>query len=503
MEATVGIDVGTQGLKVLVRDAASGRVLARASRAYGLLPRSGDSCAEQEPATWLEALQSALGEVLAAPGLEAARVTAAGVSGQQHGMVCLDAQQAVLRPAKLWCDVESAPEAAELSKAWGVVTPAGFTATKVLWLKRHEPENFAKMATLLLPHDYVNFVLCGRLAMERGDASGTGLLDVGAGAWDSERAKRVDESMLKLLPELVGPDAPVGKVTAAAAARFGLPEGALLAPGGGDNMMSALGAGAVQPGIFVVSLGTSATLFGYSASPVLDPSGTVAPFCDSTGGWLPLLCTMNCTAALEEVRAAFGLAHAELAELARREPAGCGGASFLPYFTGERTPNWPHASGALLGLRPGSLRPGLLYRAAMEGATFSILAGYRYMQSMGLKATELRLVGGGSKSPLWRQVIADCFQLAVLLPEEPESAALGGALAAAAMAAGIPVGKYVQEHQPPLSGEVVRPDPAAFEAYEAAFQRHQQAGRRLFEEPAAGHSRGDRSRSRSCPRRAA
>jgi len=481
MEVTLGVDVGTQGLKVLLRELAGGHVRARASRSYGLLARSSDNCAEQDPETWLEAMAGAIREVLASPGLEGARVVGVGVSGQQHGMVVLDASANVLRPAKLWCDTESAAEARELSEAWGIVTPAGFTATKVLWLKRHEPEAFAKMATLLLPHDYVNFMLCGRLGMERGDASGVGLLDISAGTWDAERAKCVDDSMLGLLPELVSPDAPFGKVSAAAASRFGLPEGALVAPGGGDNMMSALGAGAVADGTFVVSLGTSATLFGYSKAPVLDASGTVAPFCDSTGGWLPLLCTMNCTALLEEVRAAFGLSHAELTELARREPAGCGGVSFLPYLTGERTPNWPHASGALCGLRPGSLRPGVLYRSAMEGATFSVLAGYRYMQQLGLTATELRLVGGGSKNELWQQVIADAFQLPVRLPEEAESAALGAAMAAAAIASGAPVGSYVKEHQPPLSGTVVQPDPATASAYEAAFQRHQQCGQSLFE----------------------
>eukprot|EP00413_Alexandrium_margalefii_P014186 CAMPEP_0204549252 /NCGR_PEP_ID=MMETSP0661-20131031/24199_1 /ASSEMBLY_ACC=CAM_ASM_000606 /TAXON_ID=109239 /ORGANISM="Alexandrium margalefi, Strain AMGDE01CS-322" /LENGTH=162 /DNA_ID=CAMNT_0051556187 /DNA_START=10 /DNA_END=495 /DNA_ORIENTATION=+ len=160
---------------------------------------------------------------------------------------------------------------------------------------------------------------------------------------------------------------------------------------------------------------------------------------------------MNCTGVPEEVRAAFGLSHEALEELARAEPPGSCGANFLPYLQGERTPNWPHASGALLGLRAGCLRPGLLYRAALEGATFALLTGYRRMQELGLEAKELRLVGGGSKNRLWRQIIADVFQLPVQPLAEPESAALGAALAAAAAAADQPVGEYVCARPPPLA----------------------------------------------------
>lgn len=230
------------------------------------------------------------------------------------------------------------------------------------------------------------------------------------------------------------------------------------------------------------SLGTSGTLFCVSDSPVIDPTGTLAPFCDSTGRWLPLLCTQNCTLVLEEARAASGgLSREHLTSLAASEAPGCEGLTMLPYLTGERTPNWPGASGALLGLRPGMLgRPGLLYRAAMESATFSLLAGYGRMRGAScVEAQQLLLVGGGSGNALWRQVIADAFELPVKLPVEAESAALGAALQAAAVASGAQdVAAFVQAHPPALGEEVVEPK-SGLEMREA-FARHQHLGQLLF-----------------------
>ncbi len=242
--------------------------------------------------------------------------------------------------------------------------------------------------------------------------------------------------------------------------------------------------------MLVCSLGTSGTLFGVSNTPVIDPSGTVAPFCDCTGRWLPLLCTQNCTLVPEEIRSMYTDAdnrpqftQDEMTALAAQEP-GCEGLTILPYFMGERTPNWPHASGGCVGLRPGMLgRPGLLYRAALEGATFSLLAGYQTMLSYGVEAQQLLLVGGGSANVLWRQIIADAFGMPVELPPEEESAALGGALQAAAVAAGVDdIAVFVGDV---CTGEgevgVVFPcDPCARDALMEAFARHQKYGSDLF-----------------------
>ena len=419
-----------------------------------------------------------------------------GVSGQQHGLVAVDGDGVPVRPCKLWCDTESRAEAAELSATYGWAMAAGFTASKALWLKRNEPHNWERTRTVLLPHNYVNLWLCGVASAEAGDASGVGVLAEVDGAadggarYDAAKCAAVDERFLAMLPPLAGHDdllerdgAPACVLPEALEA-LGLPSDARVrvSAGSGDNMCSALGAGACVPGRMVLSLGTSGTLFGCSEAAVSDATGTVAPFRDATGHHLPLLCLQNCTSALNEVARGYGMPHEELARLAADEPPGCGGLTFLPYVSGERTPNWPHATGALLGVSPGLLRPGAVYRAALEGVTFALLAGYDRMRELGVDAKELRLVGGGSSNKLWRQIIADAFQLPLRFPAEPESAALGAALQAAAAFASAGVGSYVRDKaDPPLLPEVVEPDAATAAHYAVAFQRHQALGKKLFD----------------------
>lgn len=479
----LGLDVGTQGTKALVYDAGSGEVLGRGSVSYELVStRPGQ--AEQAPSLWVEACKESINDALSAAGSDweetAGRVKAMGVSGQQHGLVALDAGREVIRPAKLWCDTESAAEAEELSRLWGLTIVPAITASKLLWLQRHEPQHWERLAHVLLPHDYINLWLTGRLCMEASDASGTGLYNLAAGCWDASRLAALGDRAASCLPELIGPNEVVGSLRPELARELRLPPGVQVAPGGGDNAMAALGVGAVKEGSWVLSLGTSGTLFGPSSKPVLDPTGAINPFASAAGDFLPLLCTLNCTGATEEVRHSFGLSHEEITALAAKEAPGCGGATMLPYMLGERTPNWPHATGAILGLRPGMLRPGLLFRAAMEGATFSLLAGMRRLQDYGLAATELRVVGGGSNNKLWRRVVADAFQLPLRFPAEPEAAALGAALQAAAVHSGTPVADYVAAHPPPLEPEALQPAHEAAEAYRRAFQRHQQWGSCLY-----------------------
>ncbi|MCH2107041.1 MAG: xylulokinase, partial [Planctomycetes bacterium] len=244
--------------------------------------------------------------------------------------------------------------------------------------------------------------------------------------------------------------------------------------------MSAIGSGAVRPGVLVMSLGTSGTLFAQAEQPVVDPAGEIAPFCDATGHWMPLLCTLNCTTVTEEVRAGTGLDHEALTAAAGEVAPGCEGVSFLPYLAGERTPNWPHATGALLGLREGSLRPGLLFRAAMEGATFALAAGVDRLKELGVAADELMLVGGGSKNALWRQVVADVTGLRVRLPAEAESAALGGALQSLALAADAPLVDALRGQAVPLEDEAIEPSPEAQRAYQDALALHLDRARQLF-----------------------
>jgi xylulokinase len=336
----------------------------------------------------------------------------------------------------------------------------------------------------MLPHDYINYWLTGFFTMEASDASGTGLLDPTQRCWDSARLEAVGEpQLMEWLPaRLLAPNEPAGKLKPEIASQLGLPQGldVTVGPGGGDNAMAALGCGAVREGAMVLSLGTSGTLFGAAPQPVIDLSGAICPFCDATGRALPLLCTINCCSVVEEVRRLFNLDHETMAELIAEEPVGCHGVTMLPYLAGERTPNWPTATGTILGLRPGLLRSGVLARAAMEGVTFSLLSGLRVMESYGLRINELRVVGGGSKNASWRRIITDAFQLPLTFPIEPEAAAFGAALQAAAVTAGTAISDFIEHHPPMMEKEVLYPNPKHAEEYNSSFQRFQDLGHTLF-----------------------
>ncbi len=425
----LGLDVGTQGTKALLVDAAAGTVLARASAPHAFVPGLGPGHLEQQPEDWLTAAALCLRTVL--DGVDPARLHGLAVSGQQHGAVVLDGSGRVVRPAKLWCDTATAAEARELAQTLGRAVPTGFTASKLLWLCRHEPAAFARVRHVLLPHDYVNFALTGQYSMEYGDASGTGWFDPVSRQWDPQAVAAIAPNLAALLPPFVLPGGLAGTVTAAAAARFGLPEGLPVATGGGDNMMSALGSGATVPGVVVVSLGTSGTIFTRSDTPVVDPAGLIAPFCSSDGAWLPLLCVMNLTGVTEEVQRLTGLGHTALTDAARAVPVGCEGLLWLPFLVGERVPDLPTATGTLLGLRPGLLRPGHLYRAALEGTSCNLAAGLERLRALGVQPGEVRLAGGAAANALWRQVLADLFAVPVAPLVEAESAALGAAIQAA------------------------------------------------------------------------
>jgi xylulokinase len=428
----IGLDVGTQstkGLLVEVNADGTGRIAARASHAYDLIEGLGEGAAEQHPHTWREAVKDVLGQLL--KGVDRERIQGIGVSGQQHGLVVLDVDDEVIRPAKLWCDTTTVQEADEITERSRWSVPTGFTLPKLLWMKRHEPENFEAIESVLLPHDYINLLLTGKKFMEAGDASGSGAFDPEQRTYDEEILAWLDPKARSFFPKLVAADEPAGTVSARAAKEFGLPEGIPVSPGGGDNMMSAIGAGATAPGATVLSLGTSGTAFAYSAQPVVDPEGLIAPFCDSTGAWLPLLCTMNVTGVTEQIRKTFGNpSHVALTQLAEAIPAGSDGLLFLPYLQGERVPNLPHASGALLGMRHHNLTVGHLFRAALEGTALGLVSGVERMKELGLDVSSVRLVGGGSKNALWRQIFADALDVPVNVVAEPESAALGGAIQA-------------------------------------------------------------------------
>jgi len=435
----VGVDSGTQGTKTVVMDA-EGSVRGTASVSYGLIEGLPRGHMEQHPETWADAMNRTIRGAVKDAGVDPDKVRAMGVSGQQHGFVPLDGDGAVIRPAKLWNDTSTAGECSELTEALGGVDEVirltgnsilpGYTAGKILWLRRHEPDNYARLRHVLLPHDYLNYVLTGEFTMEYGDASGTALMDVRRRGWCIDVIDAIDPELVEWLPELRPSDQPAGTVMRSVASELGLGGDVLVSSGGGDNMMGAIGTGNTSPGKVTVSLGTSGTVYAYSDAPVVDPVGEVAAFCESTNGWLPLVCTMNVTVATELARRLLGLSHAELEAVVSEAPPGCDGLMLLPYLTGERTPNVPHGKGVLYGLTTASFTAGHLCRAAMEGVTMGLNYGFNRMRELGIEPVEIRLTGGGARNGAWRRIAADVFDVEVVTLKEEEGAAYGAALQA-------------------------------------------------------------------------
>jgi xylulokinase len=256
-------------------------------------------------------------------------------------------------------------------------------------------------------------------------------MDVRKRTWSTKVIDAIDRNLADWLPSLSASSQAAGMLRPELAEKYGFSRDVLVSAGGGDNMMGAIGTGNVAPGVVSASFGTSGTIYAYSAKPVVDPQGEIAAFCSSTGGWLPLLCTMNVTLVTEQFRRLFGWDHAELDYAVASAPAGAGGLTLLPYFDGERTPNLPRGTGVLAGLNRHTLTPGSLARSAMEGVTLNMNYGLRRLAALGLKPREIRVTGGGARSAVWRQLMADIFGVPVVAMVEDEGAALGGALQAA------------------------------------------------------------------------
>jgi xylulokinase len=436
MKTVCGIDLGTQSCKVVIYDYEKKTAAAQVQAPVDMIAEN-DGTREQKAEWYEEALKSCFGRI--DKSLRAG-IAAIGVSGHQHSFVPLDEKGKPIYNVKLWCDTSTAPECEELTKLaggekrliakTGLPMRPGYTAPKVQWLKNHKPKIFAKLAHILLPHNYINYLFTGLYRAEYGDASGTALFDVRRRKWAAGICAAVSPELTGFLPPLIESGDIAGKVNAAAAERYGIPEGALVASGGGDNMMSAIGTGTVKDGFLTMSLGTSGTLFGFSKTPVVDPTGNLAAFCSSSGGWLPLLCTMNCTEVSEQFRKLFGLEVKAFDAEAARAPIGAEGLAALPFFNGERTPNLPNGRASLNGITAANFKRENIARAAMEAAIFGMRIGLEGFNTLGFKAREIRLAGGGAKSPLWQSIAANVMNLPVRVPRESETAALGGAIQA-------------------------------------------------------------------------
>ena len=437
MSVYVGLDVGTQSVKLLAYDVDRGEVAAIASRPMQLVS-ADDGTREQDAQWWIDGIVACFAEL--DPALRA-RVRGIGVSGQQHGFVPVGAEGNVVAPVKLWCDTSTASDCDPIMDAVGGAQAcialagnpilAGYTASKLPWTRKHRADAYAAMDGILLPHDYINYWLTGERYAEYGDASGSGWLDVRTRTWSQPLLQAIDpdRDLAALLPPLVPTEATFA-LAPAIAARLGLGADVRVSTGGGDNMMAALGTGNVVAGRLTMSLGTSGTLFAHADQPVVDPDGRWAAFCSSGGGWLPLICTMNCTVATERMAALFNIPRGGGEALMAQTAPGAGGLVLLPYFNGERTPDLPNARGCLHGMDLHNTTPAHLYRAAMEGATYSLRNGYDAFTSAGLRFDTVLLTGGGSNSAAWRQLVADILDLPVKVPVQAEGAAFGAALQA-------------------------------------------------------------------------
>ena len=423
----VGVDTSTQSTKVLVVDAATGRVVARGQAPHTVSSGAGR---ESDPRQWWDALREALRQC-GAPAHEAAAVS---TGGQQHGLVTLDARGEPVRPALLWNDVRSAPQARRLveelggPKAWaertGSVPGPSFTVTKWAWLTENEPDAARATTAVRLPHDYLTERLTGQGTTDRGDVSGTG--------WWSSATESYDEEILghvgldaAALPGVVRPGEVAGTVRDSHDLPFS--KGTLVAPGTGDNAAAALGLG-LRPGTAVLSLGTSGTVYAVSTRRPADPTGTVAGFADARGDWLPLACTLNCTLAVDRVAA--------LLNLDREAVEPVSGVTLLPYLDGERTPNLPNASGLLHGLRHDTTG-GQLLQAAYDGAVQALLGALDLVLDEDAdRSTPLLLIGGGARGTAWQQTVRRLSGRPVQVPEAKELVALGAAAQAAGLLTG-------------------------------------------------------------------
>ncbi|MBD7951090.1 MULTISPECIES: xylulokinase [Oerskovia] len=445
-----GVDSSTQSCKVVVRDARTGALVRSGSASH-------PDGTEVSPDAWWAAFRTAA-EVVG--GLD--DVAALAVGGQQHGMVVLDADGEVIRPALLWNDTRSAGAAQDLiselgagdpgagAKAWaeavGSVPVASLTVTKLRWLRDAEPHNAARVAAVALPHDWLTWRIAGygprseglepdlgALVTDRSDASGTGYFD--ASADGGRGAYRTDLLELALgrsdvaLPRVLGPGES-GGVAAGTAAGAGVPDGALIGPGAGDNAAAALGLG-MRAGDVAVSIGTSGVVSAIATSPTADASGLVNGFADATGNYLLLGVTLNASRVLDATARVLGVDHAGLSRLALQAPAGADGLVLVPYLEGERTPNRPGASGTLHGMRLATMTPAHLARAAVEGMLCGLADGLDALRAQGVQVERLQLIGGGAQSEAVRRIAPQVLGLPVTVPEPGEYVADGAARQAA------------------------------------------------------------------------
>ena len=456
MKHLIGIDIGTSGTKTVLFDQ-TGLALSSETVEYPLYqPQNG--WAEQDPNHWWQATVSTVQSVIKKSKVKAETIAGIGLSGQMHGLVMLDAEGNVLRNSIIWCDGRTTKQCAEITEKVGkkrlmeiTANPAleGFTASKILWVRENEPEIYAKCRHILLPKDYIRYKLTGELATEMSDASGMNLMDVPNRCWSKEILEilSIDHSLLAKLYESYEV---TGHVTAEVSSLTGLTKGTPVVGGAGDNAAAAVGTGVVETGRAFTTIGTSGVIFAHADMATIDPQGRVHTFCAAVpGAWTVMSCTLAAGGSLQWFRNNFCRAEMQVAdemgidpyelmtEEAKNVPIGANRLLFLPYLMGERSPLLDaDARGVFFGLSGIHTRRDML-RAVMEGVVYSQRECLDILRGMGVTFKEMLATGGGGKSPLWRQMLADNYDCPVVTVQNTEGPALG-----VAILAGVGAGLY-------------------------------------------------------------
>ncbi|MBE6558729.1 MAG: xylulokinase [Ruminococcaceae bacterium] len=471
----IGIDIGTSATKTAVYDL-DGALVAESTHEYPLSqPHNG--WAEQNPIDWWEAVCATLRDVTAK--INPALVVGVGFSGQMHGLVMLDENNKVVRPAIIWCDSRTGEECVEINQIVGLDTlmkitasPAltGFTASKIRWVQKHEPENYARCRHILLPKDYIRFMLSGEYHTDASDASGMQLLDIRTRSWSPLICEKLGVDMGLLAEVRESPEA-VSRVSAKAAALTGLREGTILAAGAGDNAAAAVGTGVVAEGKAFTTIGTSGVVFAHVKAPAVDPMGRIHTFCAAVPGeYHTMGVTQAAGLSLQWFRNSIApnTAYADLDKMAESLPIGAERLIYLPYLMGERTPHLnPDCRGVFFGLSA-MHTTAHMYRAVLEGVAYSLNDAYELVSKTGTPITDMSICGGGAKSPLWRQMISDVYGISLT-----DMSKGGGASLGAAILGGVAGGAYPDVPSACArvikGGSVTTPDKDRHEAYAKFF----------------------------------
>ncbi|MCW8345818.1 xylulokinase [Vibrio sp. ZSDZ65] len=432
----LGIDCGTQGTKAIIWN--NGEILSSAYTPHQIsIDNQGKR--EQSPQWWFDAMVSSINKALIDFEGNRKSIKGIGVSGQQHGLVLLDSNDRILCDSLLWCDTRPELALKDFERKYniafpekiGIQVPVAFTIAKLLWIKDNNPSAFKQIHKIMLPHDYLNYCLTGRYAIEAGDASGTG--------WFDTHTKSIDQGILGLMdlpssyqaPEVVTSDAVFGHVRPQMCAVLGLPSNVIVSSGGGDNMMAAIGTGNVDEGMLTISLGTSGTVFGHSHQQI---DSTEYPdlnaFCSSSNGYLPLASTMNVTTANNQILDLMGKDISHFDQMLNSANVGSDGLLSLPFYNGARLPNVSSAKGAILGMTASNLSQQNLLRSTVEGVTYNLARGISVLKQSGVIFSQACIIGGGANSRVWRQMISDVTNLKLVVPHSTEAAAVGGAIQA-------------------------------------------------------------------------